>query len=51
MAGTGNFGPAAWWFRLFWAAAAALLLVAVHLLWPRGTEQRLQPRLRRIPRG
>ncbi|MGA9581720.1 MAG: M1 family aminopeptidase, partial [Allosphingosinicella sp.] len=49
MTGTGNFGAAAWWFRLFWAAAAALLLVAVHLLWPRGTERRLKPRLRRIP--
>lgn len=49
MAGTGNVWEAAWWFRLFWAAAAALLLVAVHLLWPRGTEQRLKPRLRQIP--
>jgi len=49
MAGTGNFWTAAWWFRLFWAAAAALLLVAVHLLWPRGTETRLKPRLRRVP--
>lgn len=49
MAGTGNFWEAAWWFRLFWAAAAALLLVAVHLLWPRGTEQRFKPRLRLVP--
>lgn len=49
MTGTGNFGAAAWWFRLFWAAVAALLLVAAHLLWPRGTERRLKPRLRRIP--
>jgi ABC-type Na+ efflux pump permease subunit len=49
MAGTGYFGAAAWWFRLFWAATAALLLLAVHLLWPRGTEQRLKPRLRRLP--
>ena len=49
MSGTGNFSAAAWWFRLFWAATAALLLVAVHLLWPRGTERRLQARLRRIP--
>ena len=48
MAGTGYFGAAAWWFRLFWAATAALLLVAVHLLWPRGTETRLKPRLRRV---
>jgi len=49
MTGTGNFWTAALWFRLFWAATAALLLVAAHLLWPRGTEQRLRPRLRRIP--
>lgn len=49
MAGTSNFAAAAWAFRLFWAAAAALLLVAAHLLWPRGTDRRLKPRLRRIP--
>ncbi|HEU0134365.1 MAG TPA: M1 family aminopeptidase, partial [Allosphingosinicella sp.] len=49
MAGTGYFGAAAWWFRLFWGATAVLLLIAVHLLWPRGTEQRLKPRLRRLP--
>ncbi|MET1110805.1 MAG: M1 family aminopeptidase [Allosphingosinicella sp.] len=51
MGGTGNFAAAAWWFRLFWAATAALLLVAAHLLWRRGAEQRLKPRLRRIPAG
>lgn len=50
MAGGGIHWQAAWWFRLFWAATAALLLLAVHLLWPRGTEQRLKPRLRRIPK-
>jgi len=49
MGGTGNFAAAAWWFRLFWAATAALLLIAAHLLWPRGAEQGLKPRLRRIP--
>ncbi len=49
MAGAGNSWTAAWWFRLFWASTAALLLFAVHLLWPRGTERRLKPRLRRIP--
>ncbi|HET9639347.1 MAG TPA: M1 family aminopeptidase [Allosphingosinicella sp.] len=51
MGGTGNFAAASWWFRLFWAATAALLLIAAHLLWPRGAEQRLKPRLRRIPAG
>jgi ABC-type Na+ efflux pump permease subunit len=49
MAGAGIHWQAAWWFRLFWAATAALLLIAVHLLWPRGTEQRLKSRLRQIP--
>jgi ABC-2 type transport system permease protein len=49
MAGTGNFGAAAWSIRLFWAAIGLLLLIAVHLLWPRGTEQRLKPRLHRLP--
>jgi ABC-type transport system involved in multi-copper enzyme maturation permease subunit len=49
VASTGIRWQAAWWFRLFWAATAALLLLAVHLLWPRGTEARLKPRLRRLP--
>ncbi len=49
MGGTGNAAAAAWWFRAFWAATAALLLIAAHLLWPRGAEQGLKPRLRRIP--
>jgi ABC-type Na+ efflux pump permease subunit len=47
--GAGIFSAAAWWFRLFWAASAALLLIAVHLLWSRGTEQRWKPRLRQVP--
>lgn len=45
----GSFWKGAWWFRLYWAAFAALLLVAAHLLWRRGTENRLKPRLRRAP--
>jgi len=49
MVGTGNFAPAAWWFRLFWTASALLLLTAAHLLWPRGSEQPLRSRLRRVP--
>jgi len=48
-AGTANFAASAWWIRLFWAAASALLLIVTHLLWPRGAEQRLKPRLRRLP--
>ncbi len=49
MAGAGIDWEAAWWFRVFWAAVAALLLLAAHLLWPRGTEARLKPRLRQLP--
>ncbi len=48
--GSGGFAAGAWWFRLYWAALAILLLVASHLLWRRGTETRLRPRLRRAPR-
>ncbi|GGI67364.1 hypothetical protein GCM10007973_00670 [Polymorphobacter multimanifer] len=44
-------GPAAWWLRLYWGAVALLLAVAAHLLWRRGTEVRLAPRLRRLPSG
>ncbi|HEY0129902.1 MAG TPA: M1 family aminopeptidase, partial [Allosphingosinicella sp.] len=50
MNGGGGFAVGAWWFRLYWAAFATLLLVASHLLWRRGTETRLKPRLRRAPR-
>ncbi|ANB18883.1 M1 family aminopeptidase [Dokdonella koreensis] len=49
LAGAGLFWEAAWWFRLFWAATAVLLLVAAQRLWPRGAEARLMPRLRRMP--
>jgi aminopeptidase N len=51
MNGAGRFWIGAWWFRLYWAAFCVLLLVASHLLWRRGTETRLKPRLRRVPRG
>ncbi|MFN3388368.1 MAG: ABC transporter permease/M1 family aminopeptidase [Allosphingosinicella sp.] len=37
-------GP--WVFRLYWGALAILLLLAAHLLWRRGTETRLKPRLK-----
>ncbi|QIL01972.1 aminopeptidase [Sphingomonas sinipercae] len=36
-------------FRLYWGALAALLLVAAHLLWRRGTDTRLKSRLRLAP--
>jgi len=55
MRGFGPFlGP--WlWFKLYWAAWAVLLAVAGRLLWPRGPERSLRPRLhlarRRCTRG
>jgi aminopeptidase N len=42
-------GAAAWWLRLYWGAAAVVLATLAHLLWRRGTETRLMPRLRRVP--
>jgi ABC-2 type transport system permease protein len=50
MNGAGGYWIGAWWFRLYWAAFCVLLLVASHLLWRRGTETRLTPRLKRAPR-
>jgi ABC-2 type transport system permease protein len=47
--GAGNFWAGAWWFRLYWSAFALLLLLVSHLLWRRGTETRLKPRLKRAP--
>jgi aminopeptidase N len=47
--GAGDFWKGAWWFRLYWGALAVVLLVAAHLLWRRGTETRLKPRLQRAP--
>jgi aminopeptidase N/ABC-type transport system involved in multi-copper enzyme maturation permease subunit len=49
MNGSGGFWVGAWWFRLYWAAFCVILLVLSHLLWRRGTETRLKPRLRRAP--
>lgn len=43
--GAGSFWKGAWTFRIYWGAFAILLLVAAHLLWRRGTEIRLKPRL------
>jgi len=38
MNGWGHFLPAVLWFRLYWLAFAALLLVATYALWVRGRE-------------
>lgn len=46
MDGVSSFGEGPWVFRLYWGALAILLLLAAHLLWRRGTETRLKPRLR-----
>lgn len=45
MNGAGSFWAGAWTFRVYWGAFAVLLLVAAYLLWRRGTEVRLRPRL------
>ncbi|HEX4739257.1 MAG TPA: M1 family aminopeptidase [Allosphingosinicella sp.] len=49
MNGAGIYWIGAWWFRLYWGAFCVILLVISHLLWRRGTETRLMPRLRRVP--
>ncbi|HEX8481554.1 MAG TPA: M1 family aminopeptidase [Allosphingosinicella sp.] len=46
MDGVSSFWEGPWVFRVYWGALAVLLLVAAHLLWRRGTETRLKPRLR-----
>ncbi|HEU4520505.1 MAG TPA: aminopeptidase, partial [Thermoanaerobaculia bacterium] len=43
--GAGSSWKAAWTFRLYWGVFALLLLIGAHLLWRRGTEIRLRPRL------
>jgi ABC-type transport system involved in multi-copper enzyme maturation permease subunit len=43
--GAGSFWRGAWIFRAYWGAFAVLLLLAAHLLWRRGTDVRLRPRL------
>ena len=48
MNGAGSYGEAAWWFRIYWGAFSVLLLIGVHILWPRGTETRLRSRLGRL---
>ncbi|MGA8810038.1 MAG: M1 family aminopeptidase [Thermoanaerobaculia bacterium] len=48
--GAGSFWKGPWTFRLYWGAFAVLLLLSAHLLWRRGTEIRLKPRLARARR-
>ncbi|MDT9598607.1 ABC transporter permease/M1 family aminopeptidase [Sphingosinicella rhizophila] len=49
MNGTGIAGIAAWWFRAYWLSFSVLLLVLAHVLWRRGSETRLAPRLMLLP--
>ena len=45
MNGMGRFWIARVWFEVYWSAFAAILVVIALLLWRRGTETRLAPRL------
>ena len=46
MNGWGHFLPAVLWFRLYWLAFAAILLVGSYALWVRGREDGWRGRLR-----
>jgi ABC-2 type transport system permease protein len=50
MNGQGKYAGFAAWFRAYWTCFALILLVLAYGLWRRGTETRLMPRLRRLPR-
>ncbi|HSX54460.1 MAG TPA: M1 family aminopeptidase, partial [Sphingomonas sp.] len=43
-------GALGWWLRLYWGAIAIMLAVLAHLLWRRGTETLLRPRIARAAR-
>jgi ABC-2 type transport system permease protein len=49
MNGAGGFWIGAAWGRFYWFCFAMILMVAAHLLWPRGTDIALRPRFARIP--
>ncbi len=48
MNGMGRFWIGRAWFDAYWLAFALILLVVSHLLWRRGAETRLAPRLQRL---
>jgi ABC-2 type transport system permease protein len=50
MNGQGDFRGFSNWTDAYWTAFAVILLVVAYALWRRGTETRLLPRLRRMPR-
>jgi ABC-2 type transport system permease protein len=43
-------GALGWWMRLYFGGMALVMAVLAHLLWRRGTETRLMPRLKALPR-
>jgi ABC-2 type transport system permease protein len=51
MNGRGQFWIGQMWFQIYWGAFALFLLLLSYGLWRRGTETRLWPRLRRLPRA
>ncbi|MEP7084434.1 MAG: aminopeptidase, partial [Betaproteobacteria bacterium] len=44
----GRFWIARAWFQAYWLAFALMLMVGAHVLWRRGVETRLRPRLARL---
>ncbi len=48
MNGMGNFWIGRAWHQLYWLAFGAMLMVATHLMWRRGVETRLQPRIAQL---
>lgn len=48
MNGLGRFWIGRAWFQVYWLAFALMLLAASHLLWRRGADARLRPRLARL---
>ena len=50
MNGSGGYWVGAAWARLYWLCIGALLMLFAHLVWPRGTETSLAPRLKGMRR-
>jgi len=49
MNGLGHFWAGRAWTQAYWCAFAVILLVLAHLLWRRGGDTALRPRLARLP--
>ena len=50
MNGLGHFWIGRAWTQAYWCAFAVMLLVLAHLLWRRGGDAALRPRMARLPR-